>query len=344
MKSKYIIGQQKSVLGQVSKISSELTWNDALGTFLARWTLNRDDYSVIPGLYALGKPDAESNIFVSANYKMSFDVLRSQLKRLNAWILVLDTKGINVWCAAGKKTFGTEEIVKRIQLSNLDKIVKHRKIIVPQLGAVGVAAHKVKKQSGFTVIYGPVRAQDIPEFLNNARQATALMRTVKFSFYDRLVLVPAELIIAMRYLFFVFIAFFIISGVSSLGFSKNLMISNGKYALFNLSLGYIAGTVIGPLFLPWLPGKSFSVKGVFAGIIGVLISVYFGFIQYSGLAVLSWILIILSLSSFLTMNFTGSSTYTSLSGVKKEMRIAVPIQFAGIIIGCGIWIFLRFAV
>jgi hypothetical protein len=30
----------------------------------------------------------------------------------------------------------------------------------------------------------------------------------------------------------------------------------------------------------------------------------------------------------MAMNFTGSSTYTSLSGVKKEMRIAVPVQIS----------------
>jgi len=32
------------------------------------------------------------------------------------------------------------------------------------------------------------------------------------------------------------------------------------------------------------------------------------------------------LASFLAMNFTGSTTYTSLSGVVKEMWIAVPAQ------------------
>jgi len=26
------------------------------------------------------------------------------------------------------------------------------------------------------------------------------------------------------------------------------------------------------------------------------------------------------------MNFTGTSTYTSFAGVKKEMKIAIPIQ------------------
>jgi hypothetical protein len=46
------------------------------------------------------------------------------------------------------------------------------------------------------------------------------------------------------------------------------------------------------------------------------------------LAALSGLLILSSISSFLAMNFTGSSTFTSLAGVKKEMRIAVPLQIA----------------
>ncbi len=86
------------------------------------------DYAIDPGLYALGDPDRESPVLVSANYKMSFDDLRSALPGRNLWILVLDTKGINVWCAAGKGTFGTEELVKRIEASHLKEIVSHRSI------------------------------------------------------------------------------------------------------------------------------------------------------------------------------------------------------------------------
>ena len=57
----------------------------------------------------------ESPVLVSANYKLSFDCLRSELTGFNAWMLVLDTRGVNVWCSAGKGTFGTNEIVGRVQ-------------------------------------------------------------------------------------------------------------------------------------------------------------------------------------------------------------------------------------
>ena len=49
-------------------------------------------YSVAPGLYAVGAPDRESDVLVTANYKLSFDTLRRELKGFNAWVLVLDTK------------------------------------------------------------------------------------------------------------------------------------------------------------------------------------------------------------------------------------------------------------
>ena len=35
---------------------------------------------------------------------------------------------------------------------------------------------------------------------------------------------------------------------------------------------------------------------------------------------LAWMLIIPAISSYLAMNFTGASTYTSLSGVKKDIN------------------------
>ena len=114
-----------------------------MGAVMVRWGINRDNYRVNPGLYAVGTPGQESDVFVTANYKLSFDALRKNLAGVNGWILVLDTKGVNVWCAAGKGTFGTKELVNRIKLVLLEKVVNHKRLILPQLGATGVAAHNV---------------------------------------------------------------------------------------------------------------------------------------------------------------------------------------------------------
>ena len=128
-------------------MSAELTAKDRWGTFKVRWGVGRMNYKVDPGLYALGEPDADSPVLVTANYKLSFDALRSALPGRNFWILVVDTDGINVWCAAGKGTFSTEELVSRIESSGLAQLVSHRRLIVPQLAAPGVAAHRVRELS-----------------------------------------------------------------------------------------------------------------------------------------------------------------------------------------------------
>src|SRR5208282_5702537 len=112
--------------GIISQTSSRWLWADHWGQVKCRISGLRMSYIVKPGLYALGEPGRGSDVFASANYKLSFDILRRELKGLNAWILVLDTRGINVWCAAGKGTFGTAELIKRISAAQLDKVVTHR--------------------------------------------------------------------------------------------------------------------------------------------------------------------------------------------------------------------------
>jgi len=63
-------------------VATELNWQDRLGTTKVRAGLQRMHYSIEPGLYAVGTPTADSPVFVSANYKLSFDYLRRELKEL----------------------------------------------------------------------------------------------------------------------------------------------------------------------------------------------------------------------------------------------------------------------
>ena len=93
---------------------SRITAANRLDHFLARWGVNRGGHRVAPGVYRLGNPGPGSPVFASANYTLSFDALRSAISGVDAYILVLDTRGINVWCAAGKGTFGTDELVRQI--------------------------------------------------------------------------------------------------------------------------------------------------------------------------------------------------------------------------------------
>jgi acetyl-CoA decarbonylase/synthase complex subunit gamma len=331
---------------QIPQVPTELFWADRLGRWKARWGINRMSYMVEPGIYAVGNPDSDSPVFISANYKMSFDRLRSQLGGKNGWILVLDTKGINVWCAAGKGSFGTDELVNRIEAVKLNEIVNHQKLIVPQLGATGVSAHEIKQRSGFNVVYGPVRAEDLPAFLDAGMRATSEMRQVNFLIWDRIILIPVELIMWGKYVLFAAAFLFILAGFNPKGYSTALAMNVGLPSVVLLLVSFLGAAILGPMLLPWLPGRAFSVKGVW---IGLVVSLGLGFYSWGysdvfggQLDTIAWLLIIPTLTSFIVMNFTGASTYTSLSGVKQEMKIAVPLQLLCSVLGMGLWFAGRF--
>lgn len=326
MNNSFLVGNISISGSSIPLVSDEISFKDFLGAVMVRWGINRDHYRVNPGLYAIGSPGPESDVFVTANYKLSFDALRKNLNGENGWILVLDTKGINVWCAAGKGTFGTKELVNRIRITHLDKVVNHRRIILPQLGATGVAAHKVKEDTGFNVHYGPVRAADLKRFIADGYRAGKEMRKVTFGFTDRIKLIPNDFMYGKYYLLGAMAILFVISGISRNGFSYMNIIHDGGTVILKVFLAYFAGIVVTPLLLPYIPGRHFSLKGFYAGTFVFLVLAGLRIAGDNIFEILSWFLIITTIASFLAMNFTGSSTYTSLSGVKKEMKISVPFQ------------------
>lgn len=314
---------------KIMQTSTQLTTQDILGSWKARWGVNRMNFKVEPGLYSVGNPDKSSPVLVTANYKMSFDYLRKELNELDAWILVLDTKGINVWCAAGKGTFGSNELINRIAIVQLEKIVSHRTLILPQLGAPGVSAHEVLKYSGFKVLFGPVKAKDVKEFIHSGMKATVQMRTVEFSAYDRLVLTPVELVGSLKVSLTIFGILFLL----------NLM-GLGPFGLvdfYSYMGAVIVGCVLTPVMLPWIPGRAFAWKGWLVGFIwAVMVNMLNGWPsapEYGLLRALGYLMILPSVSAFYAMNFTGASTFTSFSGVLKEMRIAVPAIIMSIFLG-----------
>jgi hypothetical protein len=323
-------------VGKVRVVNTKLETMDQLDGCKARWGINRHNYKVSPGLYAVGQPNSKSEVLVTANYKLTFDMLRKELSGRNLWIVVIDTKGINVWCAAGKGTFGTSEVISRIRKIQLDKIVEHGRIILPQLGAPGVAAHTVTKMTGFKVVYGPIYARDLGKYLDTGLKAEETMREVRFDFYDRLILTPIEIVSILKYIPIIVIVFIVLNMVklNEVGLSKEIAIS-----MFN-SLPYFAalfaGAFLFPLLLPYLPFHAFSLKGT---VLGVLLSVFvFGFgsfFQYdkSVFLYLGNSLLITGIVAFLSLNFTGCTTYTSLSGVKLETKWTTIIAGISGIIG-----------
>jgi hypothetical protein len=304
---------QESVIIADSKISLKNIWDH----LLARLGVNRMGHLVRPGLYKLGDPGPESPVFVTANYTLSFDQLRYSLKEIDCFILVLNTFGINVWCAAGKGTFSTEELIRKIGETRLDEIINHRNLILPQLGAPGISAHKVKGKAGFNIKYGPVRAGDIPGYLSS-KTISAQARRVKFTLRDRLVLVPLEFI-------HILLPLIILGGI--------LYFTLGLLPGLALATAVIAGSVLFPILLPWLPTKNFSTKGF---ILGGIVSLSFGLVHvlsnldqpliYILVSALAYIIALPPVTAFLALNFTGATTFTSRSGVRREINTYFPVM------------------
>jgi hypothetical protein len=323
----WVEGRVETPVGPIPVVRARLSRKDVLGKIRARFGIGRMSYKVKPGLYAVGNARPDSPVLVSANYKLSFDSLRRELGGLDAWVLVLDTKGINVWCAAGKGSFGTEELVRRVEESQLARVVSHRLLVLPQLGAPGVAAHEVTRRAHFKVIYGPVRAADIGRC--RRREATPEMRRVRFGLKDRFVLTAIELTNPFKYLVIITAILWILSLLG-----LDLLSWKAWYPYLGAIL--IGGFVV-PMLLPWIPGRAFAWKGWLIGVLwAAFVNLNQGLLQPAGG---SWqqaaahFLLLPAISAFLAMGFTGSSTYTSLSGVLKEMRYAMPAILASASVG-----------
>jgi hypothetical protein len=335
---------ENTVSGNIPVVSTKPCARDYLGAFLVRVGIGRNHYKIAPGLYGVGNPGNDSPVLVTANYKLTFDTLRKELRGIDAWLLILDTRGVNVWCAAGKGTFSTEELVSRVKLTELEKIVRHRELIIPQLGATGVAGYRVKKACGFKVIWGPIKAMDIRSFLENGKNATEAMRRVTFTMGERLVLVPVELSELIKPTLWTLVLAFVISGIGSDVFSLSSAWHRGILIIMAYFSGILGGAVAVPAFLPWVPGKAFSIKGIWTGVVAGVIMLLFLLDQTGRLEAFSLMLISVAVSSFFAMNFTGATPFTSPSGVEKEMRKAIPIQAATLLIAIAVWIGANFTV
>jgi hypothetical protein len=340
--------------------TSQLTLANQWEHLLIRAGFRRMHHRIEPGLYTLGNPDENSPVFVTANYTLSFDALRASLRGIDSYILVLDTQGINVWCAAGKGTFGTDELVHRIEVTHLAEKVHHRRLILPQLGAPGVAAHEVKQRSKFTVKYGPVRAADLPEYLKNGQHATPEMRQVRFNWWDRALVSGIEvfrdllplLLIAILLQFVsstigvlaIFVSFwylipqaafwtsmgplspkrFLASSVLTVPFALAYLFEPSEAIVVAIT-ALAAGWLLFPLLLPWLPTHHFSTKGFILGGL-VTLPFIFAFLSKTSddpflfrlLGAATYLLLAMPLTAYPGLNFTGSTTFTSKTGVRYE--------------------------
>jgi len=196
--------------------------------------------------------------------------------------------------------------------------------------------------TGFSVTYGPVKASDIKAFLDAGGKADDAMRRVTFPLKERLKLVPVDIFYGKYYMIAVPAAFLLLAGLGKGGFSVEQAVNTGWKACLNLYAGYLAGCALTPALLPWIPFRRFALKGLVTGLLVAVLLAFAGTLGTGIVEISAWFLMIAGLSSFMAMNFTGSSTFTSLSGVQKEMKTALPAQISAVSLGFAGWILTRF--
>ncbi|USH00147.1 4Fe-4S binding protein [Thermococcus argininiproducens] len=156
------------------------------------------------GLIKIGNPDEDSPVFLTANYCVTVERVKRVLEKsaIDCYLLVANSKGINVWCSAAGGYLTHHEVISALKTSGIEKLVKHRNVVLPQLAAAGVEARKVKEKTGWNIIWGPVYAKDIPGFIKNGYKKPPEMREVKFPLLHRI-----EMAVMWAFPFSIIVAF-----------------------------------------------------------------------------------------------------------------------------------------
>jgi hypothetical protein len=315
---------------EIPAVSSMISLQERIAHLRFHLHLGRDEGGVAPGLYSLGSPTPDAPVFVSTNNIIRFDTLRMALKGTGAYILVLETNGLDAWFVPGKSAFITDELVKRIKASHLKQLVNHDTLILPELAQSSVADHLVFNRGGFRVEYGPERAYDIPEYLET-HQLTPEMQIVRYSLWERMRLIPFDIS--------GFIAPLLIG-------SAMVFILGGMMPAVATALAILAGVFLFPLVLPWLPSKDFSTKGIFLGLIITLpfsLAILLQDPQTWMVVVTAIALLILlpPITSFIALNFAGTATFNKHSGTQAELVTYIPVHILLFGVGLVIMVAMR---
>ena len=296
-----------------------------------------DHVPIEPGIYQSGDPDENSPVIVTANYIYTYIKVMRALKGINAWVLCVDSRGINVWCAARGNNFGNNQLIEAIEATEIAKITKKKTLILPQLSAGGIAAPLIKSEAPnfpFNILYGPVWAKYLPKFLEEPpAHKPNKMKLARFTgshrfragithttfLFRKIFLLPS---IALFLLLIVLVLF------NTLRISKLWIV--GEFWLWII----IANALIAILFPITKFTRKFITKGLIFGVINILL--------FSGI---SWLLrsslpsIFLSLclyfwlAFFSTMSFSGYTMATSPREIQDEYPIFSRINMALLIIG-----------
>jgi ubiquinone/menaquinone biosynthesis C-methylase UbiE/NAD-dependent dihydropyrimidine dehydrogenase PreA subunit len=224
--------------------------------YIGRWFPN----PVEPGLRRLGNPDHMAPVFVTSNFHLTVRRVEKALSAIDAWLLVVSTNGINVWCSSAGGEMTVHNLLAVMKTSRVQDRVAHRRLILPQLSAPGVDRQLLKETSGWSAEFGPVYAKDIPAFLELHHKKTAALCRVSYPGSFRF-----EMLFSMNALLWAVISIILIFVKPSWAFLLSAFFWGAGIILYG---GY-----------PYLPGKSGWAKAsVLSILLAICIALYSVFI------------------------------------------------------------------
>ena len=137
------------------------------------------------GLIKIGTPDRNSPVLLTGNFRLTVERLRRAIEGMDAYLLVANSHGVNVWCAATGGMLTNHNVVSVLKTSGIEDLVDHRTVILPQLAATGIEGRAIQHKAGWKVVWGPVYASAIPAFVRNRFKRTREMGAVAFPWPER---------------------------------------------------------------------------------------------------------------------------------------------------------------
>jgi NAD-dependent dihydropyrimidine dehydrogenase PreA subunit len=274
------------------------------------------------GLVRIGSPGPASPVLLTCNFRLTVERVKRALKGLDAYLLVANSRGVNVWCAATGGLLTHHDVVSVLKTSGIDRCVEHHRVILPQLAATGIDATLVHKKTGWKVIWGPVEASAIPEFLRRGCESTRAMRRVTFPWPRRF-----EMAVAWAFpisLLTLLLLPFWKNGILPLagltwGLSLGIFLAFPLYERFLHTTGRNVGFVLFDLGRRGLP----LLLWLGALLLGLGLAALWGGLSW-GLA-LRWGLGSLVLLAILALDLTGS-TPVYKSGLHEDRLLAIELD------------------
>jgi 2-polyprenyl-3-methyl-5-hydroxy-6-metoxy-1,4-benzoquinol methylase len=279
-----------------------------------------DRVPIEPGIYQSGNPNEKSPIIVTANYEFTYIKVMRDLKGLDAWVLCVDSNGINVWCAARGNDFGNKQLLEVVEATEIKSITQRKTLLLPQLSAGGVAIPQLPKNSGsfpFRVRYGPVWSKQIPQFLEeNPAQKPDRMKLAKFTLYHR---IRASL----THISFLFRKIFILPLIVLVLLLPIITWFNKLWWVGELALWIITANIVVALFFPISRfTRRFIFKGILFGVINIFLLGGLSFLIHNDIYYVLWQLgFYFWITFFSTMSFSGYSMATSPREIQEEYPI-----------------------